>query len=257
MDYLIDLMKASPHPLRSALMFAAWLALCPPGSAQDAVTLNNGQVREGKITGVSGGNVRVQISGGAATGIPLTEVKEIRMVAPSDFETASAQLASGDAKGALAALQKINDAFAGLPAPWAERSAVMLADAKLAVGDKAGAKAAYENFIKTYPKSTTLANLGMARLAVDEGKYDEAKKLLDPVLAESAKSSFPGPVKGMALGQAHYLAGRISEAAGEHQAALEQYLKASAVFPYDRNAASDAQKRADTLRAEHAGLIAP
>lgn len=250
-------MKASPRPLDCALIFAGLFVLCPLASAQDAVVLKSGVTRDGKITGVSGGNVRVQVAGGAATGIPLTEVKEIRMNAPADFDAASAKLAAGDAKGALAALQKINDTFAGLPAPWAERAAVMLADAKLAVGDKAGAKTAYDNFIKTYPKSTTLANLGMARLAVDEGKYDEAKKLLEPVLAESAKSSFPGPAKGMALGQAHYLAGRIREAAGEHQAALEQYLKASAVFPYDRNAASDAQKRADALRAEHAGLIAP
>jgi hypothetical protein len=57
--------------------------------------------------------------------------------------------------------------------------------------------------------------------------------------------------------QANYLMGRVQEASGDHASALTSYLKASALFPFDHNAASDAQKRADVLRAEHAGLIAP
>lgn len=248
-------MKASPLP-QALLVILTFLA-CQTLHAQDAVVMKTGLERKGKITGVSNANIRLQMEGGGATGIPLNDVLEVRMNAPAEFEAASTKLASGDAKGAAAALQKINDAYAGLPAPWAERAAVMLADAKLAAGDKEGAKAAYANFVKLYPKSTTLANLGMARLAVDDGKYAEAGKLLEPILASSAKTSFPGPVQGAALGQAHYLSGRIREAAGDYQNALAQYLKASAVFPYDRNAASDAQKRADALRSEHAGLIAP
>jgi hypothetical protein len=34
-------------------------------------------------------------------------------------------------------------------------------------------------------------------------------------------------------------------------------LMASALFPFDQQAAAGARQRADTLRAEHAGLIAP
>lgn len=248
-------MKASPLPL--AVLAATVILAFQSAQAQDAVVMKTGIERKGKITGASGANIRLQMEGGGATGIPINDVREVRMAAPAEFDAASAKLADGDAKGAVVALQKISDAYAGLPAPWAERAAVMLADAKLASGDKEGAKAAYANFVKTYPSSTTLANLGMARLAVDEGKYDEAGKLLEPILATSAKTSLPGPTQGAALGQAHYLAGRIREAAGDYQAALGQYLNASAVFPYDRNAASDAQKRADALRSEHAGLIAP
>jgi len=250
-------MKASPlAPRLPALLVCLAFAGAAVSSAQDAIVMQSGETREGKVVGVSGGNVRLQIAG-ATTGLPLRDIREIRMAAPPEFDTAAAQLAAGDASGALAALQKINETFAGLPAPWAERAAAMLGDAKLAAGDTAGARAAYESFRTTYPQATALANLGMARLAVDAGDYDEAAPLLEPILVLSSTTAFPPPAEAGALTQAHYLAGRIKEAAGDHQAALEHYLKASTVFPFDRAAATSAQTRADQLRAAHPGLIAP
>lgn len=249
-------MNASPLPALLAAALLAGLAAAGSARAQDAVILKSGLTREGKIVGVSGGNVRLQTAAGT-TGLPMADVREIRMSAPPEFDAAAAQLASGDAAGAVAALTKINETFAGLPAPWAERAAALLGDAKLAAGDTAGAEAAYEQFRKTYPQATALANLGTARLAVDAGKFDEAGKLLGPVLAGSDKTAFPSPAEGPALSQGHYLMGRVREAAGDQQGALEHYLKASVVFPFDRNAVSSARERADQLRAEHAGLIAP
>jgi len=252
---LVKPVKASPRaPLRLCAVLAAALATSAP--AQDTVVLKSGLTREGAVTGVSGGNVRLKING-AVTGIPLADVRDIRMATPPEFESAAAKLASGDAAGAVAALQKINDSYSGLPAAWAERAAALLGDAKLAAGDKEGAAAAYDNLAKTYPNATALANLGRARLAVDDGKFSEAAPLLSPLLASSDKTAFPKPADGPALSQAHYLMGRIKESSGDFPAALENYLKASAVFPFDENAAADARKRADTLRAEHAGLIAP
>jgi tetratricopeptide (TPR) repeat protein len=254
MEYLNSLlMKASSLPV---LLLVLGLAAAGPVAAQDTVILKSGVTREGKITGVSGGNVRIQTPNGTV-GTPLAEVREIRMSAPPEFDAAASQLASGDAKGAVAALTKINETFAGLPAAWAERAAALLGDAKLAAGDKEGAAAAYDNLTKTYPQATALANLGRARLAVDDGKFDEASPLLQPLLANADKTAFPAAADGPPLCQANYLMGRVQEAAGDHQAALASYLKASALFPFDKNAAADAQKRADALRAEHAGLIAP
>jgi TolA-binding protein len=256
-DYWITSVKSSSLPgILACLTLAAAMLAAPQARAQDTVTQKSGPVREGRITGVSGGNVRLQV-GGSTIGIPLADVAKIDMPAPPEFDAAAAQLASGDAKGALAALQKLNDTYAGLPAPWAERAAAMLGDAKLAAGDTAGAKAAYENFSKTYPQATVLASLGMARLAVDAGKNDEAEKLLTPVLANSAKTAFPAPAEGSSLSQAHYLMGRIREAGGDLQAALEHYLTAAAVFPFDKNASASAQARADSLRKANTGLIAP
>ena len=254
MEYLNSLlMKASSLPV---LLLVLGLAAAGPVAAQDTVILKSGVTREGKITGVSGGNVRIQTPNGTV-GTPLAEVREIRMSAPPEFDAAASQLASGDAKGAVAALTKINETFAGLPAAWAERAAALLGDAKLAAGDKEGAAAAYDNLTKTYPQATALANLGRARLAVDDGKFDEASPLLQPLLANADKTAFPAAADGPALCQANYLMGRVQEAAGDHQAALASYLKASALFPLDKSGAADAQKRADALRAEHAGLIAP
>lgn len=253
MDYFNhSSMKASPL----ALLLLLGLLGSGPVAAQDTVVLKSGITREGKVIGVSGGNVRVQTPNGT-TGTPLADVREIRMAAPPEFEAAAAQLAAGDAKGAVAALTRINETFAGLPAPWAERAAALLGDARLAAGDEAGATAAYDNLTKTYPQATALANLGRARLAVGAGRFDEASPLLKPVLADADKIAFPAPADGPPLCQAYYLMGRVQEAAGDHQAALASYLKASALFPFDQNAAADAQKRADALRAEHAGLIAP
>jgi hypothetical protein len=51
--------------------------------------------------------------------------------------------------------------------------------------------------------------------------------------------------------------GRIREAGGDLQAALEHYLTAAAVFPFDKNASASAQARADSLRKANTGLIAP
>jgi len=251
-------MKASPHapPILLAVLGIGW-ALAAPADATDAVVMKSGLTREGRITGVSGGNLRLQVDGGGSTGIPLADVREIRMSPPAEFDAAVQRLASGDAKGAVDDLQKINDAYAGLPAPWAQRAAALLGDAKLAAGDKEGAAAAYEKLTRTYPQATALAGLGQARLAVDAGRYEEAAALLEPVLATSAKTAIPSATEGPALSQGHYLMGRIQEAEGDHQDALASYLKSSALFPFDKNAAADAQKRADALRAEHAGVIAP
>lgn len=250
-------MKSSPLASLKLLAVAA-IALtgAASASAQDAIVLKSGLTREGKVTGVSGGNIRLQM-GNATTGIPLTDVREIRMDPPPEFDAAVAKLTSGDAAGAAGALQTITDAYAGAPAPWAERALALLGDAKLAAGDKEGAAAVYDKLTQAYPQAKALANLGRARLAVDGGKFSEAEPLLQPLLEASAKTGLPAASDGPAYTQAHYLAGRIKESAGDHQAALEHYLTASAVFPFDKASASSAQQRADALRAEHAGLIAP
>jgi len=250
-------MKASPLPGLAALLavFSA-VAMAPHGAAQDYVIRKSGQKVEGKIVGTSGTSLKIELAQGATT-IPFADVQELKMEAPSEFDAAAAQLSRGDAKTAAAALEKINETFAGLNAPWLQRAAILLGDAKLAAGDKEGAKAAYEKFSRDYPSSTGLANLGMARLAIDSGDQAGAAKMLAPIVAQSTKAALPGPADGSSLCQAHYLMGRIKESEGDKSGALENYLKASALFPFDQNAVADATKRVDALRAENPGLIAP
>jgi tetratricopeptide (TPR) repeat protein len=250
-------MKSSPLGL-SVLLAVILLGAGggSPAVARDTVLLKNGQTREGQIVGVSGNNVQLRINE-ATAGIPLGDIQEIRMDAPPEFEAAATQLAAGDTANALVALQRINDTFAGLPAPWAQRAAALLGDAKLAGGDSNGARAAYEQFRQTYPEATALADLGSARLAVEEGQYDEARTLVSGLLAASPTTALAATGEGAALSQAHYLQGRLLESDGNYQGALENYLKASVVFSGDPNAATAAQARADALRADHPGLIAP
>ena len=254
-------MKASPLPgLAVILAVALTAATTREASAQDAVVRKSGQTVEGKIVGTAGDALEIEVTQGtskAKTKIAFADVKELKMQPPAEFDAASALLARGNAKGAAEALEAINGKFAGLDAPWFLRATVLLGDAKLAAGDKEGAKAAYEQFAKAHPTATGLADLGMARLAIESGDTAGAAKLLSKTLAESQKTAFPPPAEGSSLCQAHYLMGRIKEAEGDKPAALENYLKASALFPFDQNAASDATKRADALRAENPGLIAP
>lgn len=255
LDYVIGFMKASPLPaavLVAAALFASGVHPC----LADTVIRKSGQTLEGQVVGSGGGNLSIKVGAGITT-IPLSDVTQLRMDPPAEFTAAAAQLASGNAKGAAVALEKINSTFSGLPAPWAERAAVMLGDAKLAAGDQAGAKAAYEEFRKTYPAAQALANLGLARLAVESGDHAAAAKLLEPLVAGSDKFVLPPEGTGPELSIAFYLLGRTQESAGNKAKALENYLKASALFPFDENAKADAKKRAEALRSEEPGLIAP
>jgi len=255
LDYLKSLMKASPLPaviLSAAFLFWAGASR----AAADTVVRKSGQTIEGQVAGTAGGNLRIKV-GEATISVPLADVKQLRMQPPAEFTAAAAQLARGDSKAAAAALEKINQAYAGLPASWAERAAAMLGDAKLAAGDKEGAKTAYEQFAKTYPGAVALANIGMARLALESGDTATAGKLLQPFVAKSAKTAFPADGDGPALSQAFFLLGRVKEAGGDNAAALQNYLKAAALFPFDQNAVADAKKRADALRADNPGLIVP
>ena len=244
-------MKASPSARRRLfLVLVAVAAATVSASSQDAVVMKTGLTREGKVTGVSGGNVRLQIQAGSSTGIPLAEIREVRMEAPPEFDAATSRLAGGDAVGAVEALQGINATYPGVPAPWARQAAALL-------GDLEGATAAYDKLAQTYPEATALANLGRARLAVEAGQFDQAALLLEPLLMASDQTAFPLPTDAAPLCQAHFLHGRVQEAAGDYQGALASYLMASALFPFDQQAAAGARQRADTLRADHAGLIAP
>ncbi|HEY5792543.1 MAG TPA: hypothetical protein VIS74_04550, partial [Chthoniobacterales bacterium] len=56
-------MKASPTPgnYLIVLLFGTLIAGGQLVHAQDSVTLQNGQRRAGKITGVSGGNIQIQV----------------------------------------------------------------------------------------------------------------------------------------------------------------------------------------------------
>ena len=249
-------MKASPLPvalLAAALLFAGTAREC---LAADTVVRKNKQILEGTVVGSGQGNLRIKV-GEAIISVPLVDVEQLRMQPPAEFAAAAAQLARGEAKEALRALEQLGQNYQGLPAPWAEHAAVMLGDAKLATGDKEGAKAAYEEFRKSDPLSVALANLGMARLAVESGDLPGASRLLEPLATKSATVALPSDADGPAFSQAFYLLGRIDEAAGDKSGALENYLKASALFPFDQNAVAEARKRADALRAEDPGLIAP
>lgn len=243
-------MKASvtPKVILSALLF--FTALLPATiQAQDSLVLTNGQRQEAQILGVADGRVRVK-KGPVESSLPLEQVASVRMAPPKAFEDAMTAWKTGDAAKTLVPLKSVISTFSGLPVSWAERASALLGEVLLASGDIPGAEAAFASFQKSYPKATGLAQVGLARLAVEKKNYDEAAAKLAPIVAAARKTIMAESGRSAELGQACYLMGNVLESQGKYPEAMEHYLLAVTVFYEDPATVSRAQARADALSKE-------
>jgi tetratricopeptide (TPR) repeat protein len=228
--------------------------IAPTLSAQDTLVLANGQRRDGQILGVADGKVRFK-SGPAEASLPLEQVVSARMEAPAAFQKALDALQAGDVKAALATLGPLVQSFRGLPAPWIERASAMLGGVLLDNGDTAAAEAAFSAFQKAYPKATGLADLGLARLAVEKKDFDGAAARIEPIVAKARKTLLAESVTSAEYGQALYLMGNILEERGLYSEALDSYLLASTVFFEDASIAAKAQTRAEALATDKKATV--
>lgn len=237
--------------LWAALLAAFSFSLPLPALAQDSVTLKNGQRREGKITGLSGGNIRLSISAqGAGTvesSVPLAEVQSVSMEAPADWEKARTAWQNGQAPATVQLLTPIVDSFLGLPVPWVKQAAVLLVDARLETGDDSGAEAVLANFTKAYPDADELTPLLRAKLALKRNNFVGAKPLLAPLVEQGSQTKLADSSQSMTYGQAFYLMGLIHEHEGNLPAALQDYLRTVTLFFEDPATTAKARERADFL----------
>jgi len=242
----------------AAVMVAAAVGLtsfAATARAQDVVVLTSGQRLDGKILGVSGGNIRIQ-RGPAQSSIPLNTVRSTEMAPPPEFVTGQASLKSGDTAKALQTLKPLVDTFRGLPTPWAEQASAQLGDLYIRANKLPEAQQAYTEFSKAYPNASNLTNVGLARLAVANKDLAGAKPRIQPLVEQAKKTKYADEINGAAFGQALLLMGQIDEAEGRNTEALENYLTTVTIFYQDPDAATQAQARADTLRKEKK-VIAP
>jgi eukaryotic-like serine/threonine-protein kinase len=125
-----------------------------------------------------------------------------------DFETAIRE-----ARGAL----ELNPKYA--------KAYLVLALAQIAQGKPAEAALTYQKLDGVSPLGASLASIGLADLALYEGRVEDAVTILKKGIAqdEEAKNSGSAAIKWAALAQAELLAGRK----GEMQAAAEKALAAS------------------------------
>lgn len=225
--------------------------------AQDRISLKDGKTQEGKVLGVTGPMVQVQVGAGS-TSIPLSSISQIVMVPPADFASAQKAYEEKNFAKAVVEAKAVVDKYKGLPAEWAQQATAMVGDAYAALNDLAKAEAAYKEYQKLYPGvGSAQTDVGLARLALLKKDYAGARTRLDPLAAVALKEKSFSRLQGSLYGQVFYLLGQIDEAEGKLPSALENYLRTVTVFSQDRIAANGAQEKAELLRKQNPAITVP
>lgn len=242
-------MKASVPRFTAALLAAGFCLAAGAAGAQDTVVQKDGQKREGTVTGVRAGAVRIKV-GPAETGVPLDKVASVDKVAPEAFAKATADWSAGKNAEALAGLQPLAENFKGLPTPWAQRSLSMLAEIYLAEGKTAEADAVLNDFRTFYPESASSLDLLLGELALSRNDISSARQKIEPLAAAARQAKLPGGSDAAVHSQALFLMGRVEEASGDKPRALENYLLVANIFNDDPKSTASAASRAAVLEEE-------
>ncbi|MEO8205452.1 MAG: tetratricopeptide repeat protein [Chthoniobacterales bacterium] len=243
-------MKSSLLPPQLLKIFAGTLfavLFIAPGWAQDTVIMKTNQERTGEVLSVANRTLRLK-SGPAEATIPLDQVLSVTKAPPAEFKTAQDALKAGNYAQALPALKTLTEKFLGLPSPWAEEASVELGDIYIGLNQIPEAEKAYTDFQKAYPQSSSLANIGLAQLAVAKKNYPDAKAKLEPILAEAAQVPRAEGIKGANYGRAYYLMGEIRQAEGDNPGALRDYLTTVTIFNQNPMTTAKALEKANLLR---------
>ncbi len=194
----------------------------------------------------------IELPGGRGTiGVPMVSVKGIEKEAPPEYVTALTNYKEKKYDAAFASLKKVVDQFAGLQTEWAQSASSMLGDILVAQGKYAEAAKAYELFKSRYPGATgsERAEIGMARIEVEQKKFEEARRRIEPIVQRALQEMAPDSSSAALYGHAFLLLGRIEENAGNLPSALENYLRTVTLFPDDATALEEAERRANQLNA--------
>ena len=252
--------------MRPVPVIAFYLGACVLAStagAQDRLIFVDKHVQEGKITGVSGNSVMVNLTSAAGApgqiGFDLGLLSRVDAAPPAAFQRGNAAYAAGDWDKALSAIKPITEQFRGLPADWARQAFAMLGDIYIEKNDVVRAEAAYNDFRKLYPGGNSLRfSVGQARVAIARANDAAARRQIDPIIAVALRD--PADVSradGAAYGEAFFLLGQLQEKEGKLSDALEDYLRVVTLYYQDAATSARAQGRADALRAARKGLAAP
>lgn len=233
------------------------LALTPL-AAQDGphrVIQTNGQASVGTIQSVANGNANIKVSAGVI-GIPLRNIARVEMPPPAEVDAAQKAYLEGNAAQALQMITPVVQRFQGLPILWSRNAVQLQAEAALATGQIDQAKQGFEILEKVYGDKEA-ASIGLARVAIEEGRLDEARKTLDPLVKNALEDAEPDSIKGVRYGQAVLAYGILQEKEGKLPEALENYLRAIVVFDSDPATTALAESKANALRESNSELAVP
>lgn len=230
-------------------LLAAAILASPCAMAQNVVTSKDGTKREGLVTGVRNGAVRIKV-GPAETAIPLAKIQSVTMPAPTEYTEAVEAWQNGNAAAALPKLESVVANFEGLPADWAERAASLLPEIYLAEDRTDDAEKALARFQQLYTDSAASSDLLLARMAISKSDFSTARGKLEPLVAEARKTLLPSGPNAVAMSQALFLMGKVHENDGKKPEALESYLLVTTIFKNDPASVARAAERAKALSDE-------
>lgn len=223
--------------------------------------MKDNRIQRAKVFGVSPSGLQLDIAtpdGKGRLGVPIAQIKEVRMAPPADLGQALALYQEKKYDEAIAALKALVAKYRGLPASWAQQGAATIGSVYLAKGDVAGAENAFREFQKLYPGPGTLqSEVGLALVAVAKKDFATAKAKLQPVAEAALKEKNVSAATALAYSGTFLGLGQIEEAEGNLAEALEHYLRTVTLFYHDRASAAIAQERADALRKQNKDLAVP
>jgi tetratricopeptide (TPR) repeat protein len=239
---------------------AAFLAMAGSAFAQATAAAhqvklkNDPAAKVGTIVSSDGRTVQFQTQIGSATGtinIPLGNIESITMPPPPEYGLAQQALAQRDTDKALQLAQGLIARFKGLPTDWA-KSSMLTALNLLVTKDLPKAEALLAEIGQMYPGGAQ-AKVPAALIAIAKGDTLSAKDTLVPITEEALKAKNIPRESAFSYSQAFYALGRVQEADGKLQDALESYLRTVTIFFHDPSSRAAAQERADALRAKNKG----
>jgi hypothetical protein len=243
----------APAEIRQMIFAIALLvAFGATASAQHQLRLKgNPTPLVGTVLGSDGRNVQFQTTAGKV-GYPLPNVESVTMPAPAEMTQVQQAMQAGDHEKALQLSQSISDKFKGLPAEWAKLATSTTANLLISTGNFEKAEATFKEIEQLYPGAGGIqSKVGLARIAVAKKEYATAKENLTPIAEAALKERNAPRENALAYSQAFYALGMVEEAEGQHQEALENYLRTVTIFFHDPTARAGAQERADALRAQN------
>ena len=224
--------------------------------AQDQVNLKSGSVISGHITGVSGGQVQIDLPGTngqtAHSVLYLSDIQSVAMTPPD----ALGSIKSADPETVVATLAPLVKQYAGLPADWVVDAMAQLAAAYDASGKSAQASDIYAQINALYPGSPYQdeAIAGAAKLDLSAGKTADALALLQPVVAQANQNVAPSAAEARVYAKIFLVYGQALQAQKQNDAALEAYLTVKTLFYQNPALVDQAGKLADALRAQNPGV---
>ena len=238
--------------MRLSLFFLAIVSITV-GHAEDKVIKQDGSTMNGQVVGVSGSQVQLQMETGTI-GLPLADIKSVEMPMPA----ALAEVKNGTPEQILAVAEPLVEKFKGLPADWVVQAMVMAGNAYAAQNNLEKSSAVFAEIKSLYGNSSSSseAAVGMARLALQQGKTDDALTLLQPLIEKAQQTLSYSPSEGLAYGSAFLLQGQALQARSDAPGALEAYLKVD-IFSPDPSVLQAASQRIEALHTDHAGLTVP